>query len=193
VSNGEAKGREGRNAAIPDLVSKLLLTVFAAAITALLIPWITGKWQDHKQQLELRTALASDMSRAYTDVIVNGRFVTRGLVYSGSTRDEVDRAASQSVWSTALHDWLVESGRLTAELSGRYPDQAITREWREYVAAVTAYMQIGAGGVPAERVEALTTARVYVGADKLAWNPLRTKRPKTDLTFGPVTRRSARR
>jgi hypothetical protein len=179
-----AEGNAGRlGAAVADLAPKLVLTVFAAAITALLIPWITGKWQDHKQQLELRTALASDMSRAYTDVIINGRFVTRGLVYSGSESDTVDRAASQTVWTTALHDWLVESGRLTAELSGRYPGHAITREWREYVAAVSAYMLIGAGGVPAERVEALATAREYVGEDALAWGPLRTKRPKSDLKF----------
>jgi hypothetical protein len=182
MAEGNA-GRSGLRSAAADLAPKLLLTVFAAAITALLIPWITGKWQDHKQQLELRTTIASDMSRAYTDVIVNGRFVSRGLVYSGSTVDSVDRAASQTVWSSALHDWLVESGRLTAELSGRYPGHAITREWREYVAAVSAYMLIGAGGVPAERVEALATARRYLGDDALAWDPLSTKRPKTDLKF----------
>ena len=88
----------GVRSAVSDLTPKLVLTLFAAGISALLIPWITGKWQNHKQQLELRTALASDMSRAYTDVIVNGRFVTRGLVYSGSTIDAVDRAASQTVW-----------------------------------------------------------------------------------------------
>jgi hypothetical protein len=181
MAEGNAGGRLG--GAVADLAPKLVLTIFAAAITALLIPWITGKWQDHKQQLELRTALASDMSRAYTDVIVNGRFVARGLVYSGSESNKVDRAASQTVWTTALHDWLVESGRLTAELSGRYPGHGITREWREYVAAVSAYMLIGAGGVPAERVEALATAREYVGENALAWGPLRTKRPKSDLKF----------
>jgi hypothetical protein len=173
----------GIRSVMSDLAPKLVLTLFAAGISALLIPSITGRWQDHKQQLELRTALASDMSHAYTDVIVNGRFVTRGLVYSGSTVDAVNRAASQTVWSTALHDWLVESGRLTAELSGRYPGQPLTREWRGYVAAVSAYMQIGAGGVPAERLDALATARRYVGEGALDWDPLRTKRPKSDLKF----------
>ena len=55
-----------------DIGPKLLVTAIAALITALLIPSITGKWQDHKKQLELWTSLGQDMSRSYTKAIVTG-------------------------------------------------------------------------------------------------------------------------
>jgi hypothetical protein len=71
-------GARGASTSLP--APKFFLTLIAAGISALLIPWITGRWQDHKQQLELRTALAGDTSSAYTSVIVTGRFVTGGLV-----------------------------------------------------------------------------------------------------------------
>jgi hypothetical protein len=183
MTNG-SDPRRGIGPVISDLAPKLLLTLFAAGISALLIPWITGKWQDHKQQIELRTALASDMSRAYTGVVVNGGFVAGGLVYSGSTSKVVNTAASQSAWTTALHDWLVESGRLTAELTGRYPGQPITREWREFAAAVTAYMRIGSQQDPAERTALLAQEQAYVGARALEWPALRRNKGfKSDPRF----------
>src|SRR5438105_15493370 len=77
--------RHGRLRALgADIGPKLFITVVAASLSALLIPWITGKWQDHKQQLELRTSLASEMSRAYTTVIITGRSFTDRLIYFGS-------------------------------------------------------------------------------------------------------------
>jgi len=174
----------GVRGALSDLAPKLVLTLFAAGISALVIPSITGKWQDRKQQIELRTSLASDMSRAYTDVIVNGRFVAGGLVYSGSTSKVKNTAAAQRVWTSALHDWLVESGRLTAELTGRYPDEDVARSWRRYVAAVTAYMRIGSQLDPEERLRLLAGERAYVGDRILDWSALtRNKEFKKDPKF----------
>src|SRR5690349_14621650 len=113
--------RESRLRALSgDIGPKLFITLVAAGVSALLIPWITGKWQDHKQQLELRTSLASEMSRAYTSVIITGRFVTGGLIYSGSTSKVENTATTQNAWTGSVHDWLVESGTIQAELTGRY-------------------------------------------------------------------------
>jgi hypothetical protein len=174
----------GIRGSLADLAPKLVLTLFAAGVSALVIPSITGKWQDRKQQIELRTSLASDMSRAYTDVIVNGRFVAGGLVYSGSTSKVENTAAAQRAWTSALHDWLVESGRLTAELTGRYPDDDIAPNWRRYVAAVTAYMRIGSQLDPDERERVLAAERAYVGDRVLDWSALtRNKGFKGDPKF----------
>src|SRR3954471_16135470 len=150
-------------ALVADVGPKLFVTIVAAGITALLIPWITGRWQDHKQQLELRTTIATDMSRAYTDVIVSRRFVTGGLVYSGSARRAENTAATQQAWTAALHEWLVQSGTIGAQLTGRYGPEGIARNWREFARAVTAYMRLGSQIPTAERAALLARQRAYVG------------------------------
>src|SRR3954451_20476216 len=151
---------------------KLFVTIVAAALTALLIPWITGKWQDHKQQLELRTAIAGDMSRAYTGVIVSGRFVTGGLVYSGSPTKAENTAATQQAWTAALHDWLVQSGTIGAQLTGRYGAEGIAGEWHRFATAVTAYMRLGSQIPAAERAALLAQEQAY-GGDGVDWAALR--------------------
>ena len=147
----EGEAHESRLRAIAaDVGPKLFITIVAAGISALLIPWITGKWQDHKQQLEVRTSLAADMSRAYTDVIASERFVAFGLVYSAGKREE-QVATNVNAWLTAWHDWLVEAGTLGAQLTARYGVGGIATEWQEYIGAVSAYIRLGAEIPAAER------------------------------------------
>jgi hypothetical protein len=155
-----------------DVAPKLFVTLVAAGVGALLIPWITGKWQDHKQQLELRTSIASEMSRAYTGVIITGRFVTGGLVYSGSTSAAENTAATQNAWTGALHEWLVESGTIEAELTGRYGVSGIAAEWRDFANAVTRYMRIGSVVAPDVRQSLLDLERAYVADSALDWRSL---------------------
>ena len=166
-----------------DIGPKLFITLVAAGISALLIPWITGKWQDHKQQLELRTSLATEMSRAYTSVIVTGRFVTRGLIYSGSTSKVENTAVAQNAWTSALHDWLVESGTIEAQLTGRYGVSGIASEWRDYTNAVTRYMQLGSQVAPAERTSLLRDERAYVHDANLDWDALARNRDFKNVGF----------
>lgn len=173
VRPAEAERPSGRLRSLAaDIGPKLFLTLVAAGISALLIPWITGKWQDHKQQLELRTTLAGEMSRAYTSVIVTGRFVTGGLVYSGSTSKVENTAATQKAWTDALHDWLVESGTIEAELTGRYGPVGISADWRDYATAVTRYMRIGSQVLPEDRKLLLTEEKAYVGDPAVGWQAL---------------------
>jgi hypothetical protein len=180
----EAERRSRFAGLATDIGPKLFITLVAAGVSALLIPWITGKWQDHKQQLELRTSLASDMSRAYTSVIVTGRFVTGGLIYSGSSSKVENTAATQTAWTAAVHDWLVDSGTIEAQLTGRYGAKGIASEWRDYVAAVTRYMRLGSQVAPADRTLLLQEEKAYVGHASFRWEPLtRTKSFKNDPAF----------
>jgi len=180
----EAERRSRLRALGADIGPKLFITLVAAGVSALLIPWITGKWQDHKQQLELRTSLASDMSRAYTGVIVTGRFVTGGLIYSGSTSQVENTAATQTAWTTAVHDWLVDSGTIGAQLTGRYGVNGIASEWRDYAKAVTRYMRLGSQVALVDRALLLQEEKAYVGHASFAWSPLtRTKGFKNDPKF----------
>jgi hypothetical protein len=173
AGSGPEAGRRNRLRNLADdIAPKLLITLVAAGVSALLIPWITGKWQDHKQQLELRTTLASDMSRAYTSVIITGRFVTGGLIYSGSTSKVENTAVTQNAWTGAVHDWLVDSGTIQAQLTGRYGVTGIASEWREFTSAVTNYMRIGSQVAPGERTVLLREERAYVGDPSLHWTEL---------------------
>jgi hypothetical protein len=180
--------KESRLRAIAaDVGPKLFITIVAAGISALLIPWINGKWQDHKQQLELRTSIASDMSRAYTDVIASERFVAFGLVYSpGGKQEQV--ATNVNAWLTAWHNWLVEAGTIDAQLTARYGVDGIASDWKGYIAAVAAYIRVGAEIPPAERPGLLDRLQGYLGARALDWsglehNATRTKKLKNYPDF----------
>lgn len=180
----ESRPRWWRAVAV-DVGPKLFVTAVAAGISALLIPWITGNWQDHKQQLELRTTLAGEMSRAYTSVIVSGRFVAGGLVYSGSRDKVVNRAATQQAWTRALHEWLVESGTIGAQLTGRYGPSGIARDWREFSAPVTVYMRLGSQVRRAEREDLVRREKAYVNDPAVGWRALEETRQgfKKDPAF----------
>lgn len=168
----EAAVRQSRVRALAaDVGPKLFITIVAAGITALLIPWITGKWQDHKQQLELRTSLASDMSRAYTDVITSERFVAFGLVYSAGNKQE-QIATNANAWLTAWHDWLVEAGTLGAQLTARYGVGGIAEAWKEYSSAIASYIRLGAEIPAADRTHLIGVERRYFGANALDWSGL---------------------
>jgi hypothetical protein len=154
-----------------DVGPKLFITIVAAGITALLIPWINGKWQDHKQQLELRTALAADMSHAYTNVITSERFVAFGLVYSpGSTSEQV--ATNANAWQTGWHDWLVDAGTLGAQLTARYGVSGLAAEWKAYIAAVAGYIRLGAEIPARDRPQAIAAMKEYLGAGAVDWSGL---------------------
>lgn len=152
-----------------DVATKLFLTLVAAAITAVLIPWITGRWQDHKQQLELRTTLATDMSRAYTDAIVRARFVAGGLVYSA----DHSAVATTNAWTDAFRAWLGQSGTLTAQLTGRYPTDTMPADWRAYAGAVTTYLRLGSQPDAATRATLLAGERRYTRTSGIDLRPLR--------------------
>ena len=167
-----------------DVAPKLFVTLVITGVTALLIPSITSKWQDHKQQLELRTSIATEMSNAYTNVIITGRFVTGGLIYSGSTSKAENTAYTQNAWTTALREWLVASGTLEAQLTGRYGSDGIARTWLDYANAVTRYMRIGSQVPAAEREKLLADERAYVGRAPVNWQPLhRVAQFKRDAGF----------
>jgi hypothetical protein len=154
-----------------DVGPKIFITIVAAGITSLLIPWITGKWQDHKQQLDVRTSLAADMSRAYTDVIASERFVAFGLVYSaGNKKEQV--ATNVNAWLTAWHDWLVDAGTPGAQLTARYGVSGISAEWQEYIGAVSSYIRLGAEIPATERPGVIAGLKHYVGAAGIDWSGL---------------------
>ena len=72
----------------------------------------------------------------------------------------------------SVHEWLVESGTIQAELTGRYGVTGIASKWQAYALAVTRYMRIGSQVAPAERPVLLREERAYVNESGLHWSAL---------------------
>jgi hypothetical protein len=76
--------------------------------------------------------------------------------------------------------WTAASGRIEAELAGRFPDEDVLRQWRGYGRAVDAYLRLGS---PTNEREALLGyLSSYARAAGVVWGHLA---PPSGLTTGP--------
>jgi len=144
----------GRLIHSPAVATALL----GATITALgwfVGPTVANKAQTHEKSLEVRTTLATDMSKSFTMAVGAGQRVASGLIY-GPTGDPVKNAAvAQGAYNEGLGHWQVNGGRVTAELSARYTD-GIVRKWARYRRAVTRFYRLSAL-LPAHQRRAFVT------------------------------------
>ena len=51
------------------------LLIVGAIISSLIIPYYTKSWQDYQKELEIKSDIASDISKTMTDYVINGRLV----------------------------------------------------------------------------------------------------------------------
>jgi hypothetical protein len=175
------------------LSSPLLVAVVGAALTATVVPLLAREWQENEKQLAVKTALATDMSRSFTNAIGAGRRIGTGLVYAPTTDKAENKAVIQREYNRGLGAWQVDRGRLAAQLFARYQGDLITdggrpivSEWRSYARAVEQLYRLGAD-IPQEvRGELVTTLQSYFEAlttepwsDELlgesSWNDLQRK------------------
>jgi hypothetical protein len=120
--------------------------LLGATITALgwfVGPMVARTLQNHEKSLEVRTTLATDMSKSFTSAVGAGQRVASGLIY-GPTGDPVENAAvAQGAYNAGLGQWQVDGGRITAELSARY-NGPIVGKWTRYRRAVTRFYRLSA-------------------------------------------------
>jgi hypothetical protein len=132
--------------------------LLGATITALgwfVGPTVANKAQNHEKSLEVRTTLATDMSKSFTMAVGAGQRVASGLIY-GPTGDPIKNAAvAQGAYNEGLGHWQVNGGRITAELSARYSD-GIVLKWTRYRRAVTRFYRLSAV-LPAHKRRAFVT------------------------------------
>ena len=141
--------REG----LPDW-AKLAISggVFAAIISgvfALLVaflgPELARGWQTHDKRIQVRTAIATEMSRSFTRAIGAGQRVGDGLIYGPTGDPKANAAVVQAEYNRGLGQWRIDSGRLAAELAARYPGDPIGGAWCLYTAAEVKFFRLGAG------------------------------------------------
>lgn len=143
--------------------SPLIVAIVGAALAATVVPLLTREWQENEKQLNIKTTLATDMSKSFTNAIGAGRRIGTGLVYFPTTDRAENKAAIQAEYSRGLGQWQVDRGRLAAQLFARYrgdliidDGKPIVSRWRSYAQAVEQFYRLGAA-IPDQDRNALVT------------------------------------
>jgi hypothetical protein len=125
-------------------VAAALVSGAIAAVVALAGPTLARKWQNHEKTLEVRTTLATDMSKSFTMAVGAGQRVASGLIYGPTGDRHRNAAVVQAAYNTGLGQWQVDGGRITAELNARYAGSEIIHDWKVYRLAVTRFYRLSA-------------------------------------------------
>jgi hypothetical protein len=141
-------GSQVKGAVKGFLSSPLVVALVTAGLTVLVVPLLTREWQNHEKRLNLKTAIAIDMSRSSANAVGAGRRVGTGVVYAVTADPRVNRAVIQDAYNRGFGQWQVDRGRLAAQLSARFPGNPVVDDWRRYAVAVEQYYRLGAAGIP---------------------------------------------
>jgi hypothetical protein len=116
----------------------LTLLVVGAALTGLLLPWVTRTWQDQRKALEIKAALVERVSSAVQGIATAVQFALVGA--ASQTQEQFD---------AAYRAWQLEKSVLTALLGAYFRDPAVPSAWTRCRALATAYyVQAGIGPEP---------------------------------------------
>jgi hypothetical protein len=142
------------------VVATALLGACVTALGWFVGPMVARAAQSHEKTLEVRTTLATDMSKSFTMAVGSSQRVASGLIY-GPTGDPTRNAAlAQSAYNAGLGRWQIDGGRITAELSARY-GIGIVHEWSRYRHAVTQFYRLSAVLPPGTRPYLIKKVRGY--------------------------------
>jgi hypothetical protein len=142
-------------------VATALLGAIVTAFGWFVGPMVARMVQDREKTLEVRTALATDMSKSFTIAVGAGQRVASGLIYGPTGDRKRNAAVAQSAYNAGLGQWQVDGGRINAELSARYPDSKIVHEWALYRKAVIRYYRLSAVLPPKTRPDVVARVRGY--------------------------------
>jgi hypothetical protein len=124
-------------------------------------PMVARTLQNHEKSLEVRSALATDMSKSFTMAVGAGQRVASGLIYGPTGDRHKNAAVVQGAYNTGLGQWQVDAGRIGAQLAARYPRNAIVGEWRRYRLAVTRFYRLSAALPAGERASFVRRTQAY--------------------------------
>jgi hypothetical protein len=114
------------------LANPLLVTVVAAVLGGLLIPYISKGWQDHQKALEIKTGLVTQMSESSSGTVATSRFLAGDLIPAKT---------QQAIWNKAYRDWVTESSSIGAKLQA-YMSLATGDHWRSFGYSVTDFLSL---------------------------------------------------
>jgi hypothetical protein len=154
------------------VVATALLGAFITALGWFVGPMVARAVQSHEKVLEVRSTLATDMSKSFTMAVGAGQRVASGLIYGPTGDRRRNAAVVQSAYNTGLGQWQVDGGRITAELSARYTGNDIVTKWQGYRLAVTRFYRLSAALPAYERQKFVGYVKAYFDEMKdVSWAP----------------------
>lgn len=147
-------------------------------------PMVARAFANHEKSLEVKTALATDMSKSFTMAVGAGQRVASGLIYGPTGDRHKNAAVVQGAYNAGLGQWQVDGGRIGAQLAARYPRNAVIGEWRRYRLAVIRFYRLSAALPAGERASFVRRTQSYFErvktipwlakavTQKVKWTPL---------------------
>jgi hypothetical protein len=125
------------------LAHPLVVLLVGAALTGILVPALTRRWQDRQKELDIKASLVSELSEAIMSIVMAVQFVRvraeraqHGLV---DTFDEKAKEKRQEEFSEAYRTWEVRSAVLGTKLEAYFPDTTIPSDWTTFSDVVTRF------------------------------------------------------
>ncbi len=158
------------------LSAPVIVALVTVALTATVVPLLTREWQNHEKRINLKTAIAIDMSRSTANAIGAGRRVGTGVVYAVTADPRVNRAVIQDAYNRGLGQWQVDTGRLSAQLLARFGNGEMVDDWRHFAQAVERFYKLGAVIPAQDRRRFVTYLKGYVttnpSLNEATWAPV---------------------
>lgn len=108
------------------LAHPMIILLVGAALTGLIIPLITRRWQDRQKALELKTELVSELSQAIMEIVLSVQFVKMQSQYMD--QEKLDQA---------YLTWETRSAVIGTKLQAYFPETTIPGEWTRFSEVVT--------------------------------------------------------
>jgi hypothetical protein len=105
------------------------LLLIGAILSSLIIPYYTRQWQDRQKELELKTNLTNQISKAVEDIIIITRIVQ---LDSNTTID----------YETSFIDWQLSGATIGSEIQSYFPDTPIRKNWDELSGNITEFVSL---------------------------------------------------
>jgi hypothetical protein len=115
------------------LGNPLLVTVVAAVLSGLLLPYVVQGWQNHQKALEIKSGLVTQMSESSSDTVATSRFLAARLIPA--------KADPQPIWNKAYRDWTTQSSSIGAKLQA-YVSLATGEGWRSFGYSLTDFLSL---------------------------------------------------
>jgi hypothetical protein len=171
---------------VSDFLVPLGLLVAGAAVTGLLVPYITRGWQRHQKRLELKVDLLRELSEAVTRLITHAQWRDMGAKPELSPADRAE-------FEWRYGEWEVGTQVLQAQLEAYFPDSPdIARYWSSYCDLLRALHKLS--WLTEDRDQLLEDLRQRYESDEL-WDlqargsgigPFRRTRSFTELRPGDI-------
>lgn len=137
----------------------LLILVVTAAITGLLVPYITQQWKNQSRKADVKVMIITDAGRSVASMLTASQFSEFG----GQSRNQKDIDRIFQTWEV---NHIVVSCRIRAYLL----DQTIAADWDRFNEALR--LMYAAGVKNARRKEYLAKVSEYLNANDVNWNAL---------------------